>query len=155
MRDVLARVDTVRASRPPTALLSQLAAYADAVLRAAVAAAQDERDEMQVYLAHARSVAESLRLAGVDLPWPLPIDLVDAELWLEVDRFVEAGDAFARVPDGPFTARAALGLGAARERLQDSHGACAAYRRAAAGSLAGAMAERARLAIDRLACPPG
>lgn len=155
MRDVLARVDTVRASRPPTALLSQLAAYADAILRAAVAAAQDERDEMQVYLAHARSVAESLRLAGVDLPWPLPIDLVDAELWLEVDRFVEAGDAFARVPDGPFTARAALGLGAARERLQDSHGACAAYRRAAAGSLAGAMAERARLAIDRLACPPG
>ena len=51
--------------------------------------------------------------------------------------------------------RAALGLGAARERLQDSHGACAAYRRAAAGSLAVAMAERARLAIDRLACPPG
>jgi pimeloyl-ACP methyl ester carboxylesterase len=155
MREVLTRLQTVRGSRPPTALTSQLAAYADAVLRAAVAAAQDERDEMQVYLAHARSVAESLRLARVERPWPLPIDLVDGELWLEVDRFAEAAAAFERLVEGRFAARASLGLGAARERLDDLSGACAAYRRAAAGGLAAAPAERARAAWARLKCPPG
>lgn len=155
MRDVLARIDVVRTSRPSTAIVSQLAAYAGAVLRAAVAAAQDERDEMQVYLAHARSVAESLRLARVDAAWPLPIDLVDGELWLEVDRFVEAAAAFERLPEGPYAARAALGLGAARERLDDRAGACAAYRRAADGGLVTTAAERARLALERLKCGQG
>jgi hypothetical protein len=155
MGDVIGRLQTVRASRPPTALMSQLAAYADAVLRAAVAAAQDERDEMQLYLAHARSVAESLRLARVERSWPLPIDLVDGELWLEVDRFTEAAAAFERLIDGPFAARASLGLGAARERLDNRSGACAAYQRAAAGTLTAAAAERARLATTRLACSPG
>lgn len=155
MREVLARIGAVRQSRPPTALVSQLAGYADAVLRAAVAAAQDERDEMQVYLAHARSVADSLRLARAEPPWPLAIDLVDGELWLEVDRFTEAAAAFGRLSDGPLAARAALGLGAARERLDDSPGACAAYRRAAAGALAAPAAERARVALGRLKCGPG
>jgi pimeloyl-ACP methyl ester carboxylesterase len=154
MRDVLARLDIVRGSRPPTALIGQLAAYADAVLRAAVAAAQDERDEMQLYLAHARSVAESLRLARLRA-WPLPIDLVDAELWLEVDRFVEARGAFVRVGPGPFAARAALGLGAALERLGDSAGACSAYSRAASGGLAPAASERAKSGLSRLDCPAG
>jgi pimeloyl-ACP methyl ester carboxylesterase len=155
MGDVIARLQTVRASRAPTALIAQLAAYADAVLRAAVAAAQDERDEMQVYLAHARSLAESLRLARVERPWPLPIDLVDGELWLEVDRFAEAAAAFERLGNGPLAARASLGLGAARERLDNPSGACAAYQRAAAGGLAPAAAERARLGLTRAKCPPG
>jgi pimeloyl-ACP methyl ester carboxylesterase len=155
MRGVLARLDAVRGSRPPTALVAQVAAYADAVLRAAVAAAQDERDEMQVYLAHARSIAESLRLARIARVWPLPIDVVDAELWLEVDRFVEARDAFLRVGEGPFAPRAALGLGAALERLADLTGACAAYRRAAAGGLVPVASERAQSGLSRLNCPSG
>lgn len=155
MSEVIARLQSVRASRPPTAVIAQLAAYADAVLRAAVAAAQDERDEMQVYLAHARSVAESLRLARVERPWPLPIDLVDGELWLEVDRFSEAAAAFERLLDGPFAARASVGLGAARERLDNPAGACTAYRRAATGDLAPAATERARMAVIRLKCPAG
>jgi pimeloyl-ACP methyl ester carboxylesterase len=154
MRDTLARIDTVRAARPPTALLSQLAAYADAVLRAAVAAAQDERDEMQVYLAHARTLADSLGLARVARPWPLPIDVAAGELWLEVDRFSDARDAFARVTDEGLAARVALGSGQVLERVSDQAGACTAYRRAALGGLAPAATERARLAVIRLKCPP-
>jgi pimeloyl-ACP methyl ester carboxylesterase len=155
MREVLALLNSVRASRPPTALLAQAAAYADAVLRASVAAAQDEREEMQLYLTHARSLAESLRLARVDRPWPLPIDLVDGELWLEVDRFAEARDAFLRAGDGPLAARAALGLGAALERLADVKGACSAFRRAAVGGLVTSAAERAEAGLTRLGCPAG
>jgi pimeloyl-ACP methyl ester carboxylesterase len=155
MGDVITRLNNVRASRPPTALVAQLAAYADAVLRAGVAAAQDERDEMQLYLTHARTVAESLRMARIDHPWPLPIDLVDGELWLEVDRFVEARDAFVRAADGPLSARAALGLGAALERLADVHGACSAFRRAADGGLGAEAGECARTGLSRLNCPAG
>lgn len=152
MREVLERLAFVRGSRPPTSMLSQKAAYADAVLRAAVAAAQDERDEMQVYLTHARTVADSLRLAREGGPWPLPIDLAEGELWLEVDRFVEARDALGRVSEEPLVGRASLGLGQSLERLGESGGACVAYRRAAEASLGSAAAERARLAIARLKC---
>lgn len=154
MRDTLARIEAVRAVRAPTALLAQGAAYADAVLRASVAAAQDERDEMQVYLAHARTLAGSLALAKVARPWPLPIDLIEGELWLEVDRFLEARDALARVTDESLTERVALGAGQAAEQLGDRTAACDAYRRAGRGALTPAATERARLAVIRLTCPP-
>ena len=117
-----------------------------------VAAAQDERDEMQLYLAHARPLAESLRLAHRDA-WPLTIELVEAELWLEVDRFAEARDAFARVTDPGLAARVALGRGQVMERLDDAAEACAAYRHAAAGALTPPATERAWLALTRLKCP--
>jgi hypothetical protein len=119
-----------------------------------VAAAQDERDEMQVYLTHARTLAGSLRLAQYGRPWPLPVELVEAELWLEVDRFAEARDAFGRVSEVSLAARAALGTGAVMERLDDTEAACLAFRRAAEGPLAAASVERARLALARLHCSP-
>ena len=122
-------------------------------LYGAVAAAQDERDEMQLYLAHAASLAGSLRLARYGRPWPLPIELVEAELWLEVDRFAEARDAFARVGEASLAERVALGTGSVMERLDDGPAACTAYRRAAAGGLAPAAVERARLGLARLDCP--
>jgi len=149
---ILTRVAEFRAMRVATSLVSQQATYAEAVSRAAVAAAQDERDEMQLYLAHARPLAESLRLAHRD-PWPLPIELVEAELWLEVDRFAEARDAFARVTDPGLAARVGLGRGQVMERLDDAAEACAAYRHAAAGGLAPPATERAWLALTRLKCP--
>jgi hypothetical protein len=152
MHDTLARIAAVRAVRPATTLLAQMAAYADAVLRAAVAAAQDERDEMQVYLAHARTLADSLALAGITRPWPLPVDAVAGELWLEVDRFADARDAFARVADAGLAARVALGAGRALEQLKDGTAACVAYRRAAAGPLAPDGIDRARQAVVRLRC---
>jgi hypothetical protein len=123
------------------------------VLRAAIAAAQDERDEMQLYLTHARTLAESLRLARDARPWPLPIELVEGELWLEVDRFAEAREAFARVGDPSLASRVALGAGHVLERLSDVPAACEAYRRAEAGALVPTATERARLAVARLKCP--
>jgi pimeloyl-ACP methyl ester carboxylesterase len=153
IRDILERIAALRAGRPSTALLAQLAAYAEAVLRAAVAAAQDERDEMQLFLTHAGTLAESLRLADYSRPWPLPLPLVEAELWLEVDRFNEARDAFARVSDAGLAARVGLGTGQVMERLADVPAACAAYGRAAAGALAPGPADRVRLALSRLNCP--
>jgi hypothetical protein len=149
----LSRLDAVRATRAPTTLVAQQAAYADAVLRAAVDAAQDERDEMQVYLTHARTLASSLSLGGVEWPWPLPVDVVAGELWLEVDRFAEARDSFASVSSGLLADRAMAGLGHALERLGDTTGACAAYRRAAASALVDARRAQASEAASRLACP--
>ena len=70
IHDILARIAAVPALLPKVALLSQSAMYTEAVLRAAVAAAQDERDEMQLYLTHARTLVESLRLGGSDQAWP-------------------------------------------------------------------------------------
>jgi hypothetical protein len=80
---------------------------------------------------------------------------VEGELWLEVDRFSEARDAFLRADDGPLTARAALGLGASLERLADVTGACSAFRRAADGGLAAPAVERAAAGLTRLNCPAG
>lgn len=151
-KDTLARLESVRTARPRSALLSQLAAYADAVIRAAVAAAQDERDEMQVYLAHARTLADSLALARTGSPWPLPLPIAEGELWLEVDRFAEARAALSAVDGGPFAGRAALGLARALERLGDASRACAAYRKASTAPLAPASTDRARAGMAQLAC---
>jgi hypothetical protein len=149
---ILARISAVPATLSRAALLSRSAMYAEAVLRAGVAAAQDERDEMQLYLAHARTLADSLRFGSPARPWPLPIDLVAAELWLEVDRFAEARAAFERVTDPELAGRVALGTAQVLERLDDVIAACGAYRRAAASPLVPIATERAKLAVIRLKC---
>jgi hypothetical protein len=133
-------------------VIAQQAAFADAMLRAAVAAAQDERDEMQVYLAHARPIAESLTLAGVERTWPLPQRLAEGELWAEVDRFAEARTALTAVSGGPYAGRAALALGRMLERTGEPAAACRAYRQAEAATLSDAAAARAREALARLSC---
>jgi pimeloyl-ACP methyl ester carboxylesterase len=150
--EILKRLAAARSARPTGSVLAQLAAYADAALRAAVAAAQDERDEMQLYLTYARTLAGALRLAQYGRPWPLPVELVEAELWLEVDRFAEAREAFARVGDAALADRVALGTGRVMERLEDTGAACTAYRRATDGALAPAAVERAKAALARLNC---
>jgi hypothetical protein len=153
MRDTLARLEAVRSARPSTSLVAQQAAYADAVLRAAAAAAQDERDEMQAYLTHAEPLAESLALGRAGAPWPLPLALVAGELWLEVDRFAESRNAFNRVDDGALEGRTSLGLGRALERLGDRGAACTAYGRAATATLSRQARDLIALATARLACP--
>ena len=50
------------------------AAYAAAVLRAAAAASQDERDEMLVWIEEAQALSARLALAGAPPRWPLPIE---------------------------------------------------------------------------------
>lgn len=108
------------------------ARYADVAIRAAVSAAQDERDEMEVFLAHARDLSDTMALAGAPAQWPLPIDELAGELWLEVDRYTEARDAYLRATRVRPTANAWVGLARASDRLGDLVAACAAYTQAGA-----------------------
>lgn len=106
------------------------ARYADVAIRAAVSAAQEERDEMEVFLAHARDLSDTMALTGGAAQWPLPIDELAGELWLEVDRYTEARDAYLRATRLKATANAWIGLARASDRLGDLVAACAAYTRA-------------------------
>lgn len=105
------------------------AAYAAAVLHAAAAAAQDERDEMQLWLEEARALSTRLTLLGTSPAWPLPIDLAEGELWHGVDDYELAEEAFARALAGGDSAVAWRGLARARDRRGNRAGACEAYRR--------------------------
>lgn len=111
-------------------LADPAARYADAAIRAGLAAAQEERDELAVYLAHAGDLARQMELTGGVARWPLPIDELEGELWFEVDRFAEARDAFRRATVVFSGSRAWLGLARASDRLGDTAAACAAYRSA-------------------------
>ena len=110
-------------------MANRSARYAEAAIRAAVSAAQDERDEMQLFLEHLRDLSRQLELAGSAPQWPLPIDELEGELWLEVDRYTESRDAYARAAKTNPTPNALIGLGRASDRLGDVIGACAAYTR--------------------------
>lgn len=103
------------------------ARYAETAIRAAVSAAQEERDEMALLLEHARSLSDLLALAGTPAEWPLPIDELEGELWLEVDRFPEARDAYQRATKLKPTPNAWIGLARASDKLGDTVNACRAY----------------------------
>lgn len=103
------------------------ARYADAAIRAANSAAQEEREEMSVVLVHARDLSATMALVGAPAQWPLPIDELEGELRLEVNQYAEARDAFQRATKIKPTANAWIGLARASDRLGDVVGACAAY----------------------------
>jgi hypothetical protein len=103
------------------------ARYAETAIRAAVSAAQEEREEMALLLEHARSLSDLLELAGTPAVWPLPIDELEGELWLEVDRFPEARDAYERATKLKPTPNAWIGLARAADKLGDVVTACRAY----------------------------
>jgi hypothetical protein len=114
------------------ALPNTSARYAEVAIRAAVSAAQEERDEMGLFLEHARDLSRQMALAGAPAEWPLPIDELEGELWLEVDRFPEAKAAYERATRLTGSPNAWIGLARADDRLGDTIGACAAYTRARA-----------------------
>jgi len=126
----LTDVRTALASLGPPGPTASHGAYATAVLRAAAAAAQDERDEMRVWLEHARDLATRMALTGDRARWPLPIDLVDGELWLRVDDFELAEASYTRALAVRDSAAGWRGLARARARRGNRDGACAAYRKA-------------------------
>ena len=108
------------------------ARYAETAIRAAVSAAQEERDELGLLLAHARSLSEQMGIGASTPPeWPLPIDELEGELWFEVDRFSDARDAFERATRSKPTPNAWIGLARASDRLGDTITACRAYTSAA------------------------
>ena len=124
------RAQAARGTTPRDASRELELRYADAALRAAIDAAQDERDEMALYLSHARDLARQLELLGAAGRWPLPIDEMAGELWFEVDRYEESRDAFSRAAEATNSPRAWIGLARAEAKLGNSANACAAYRRA-------------------------
>ena len=102
--------------------------YAQISIRAAIAAAQDERAELELLLAHARDLAERLSARGRRAMWPRPFNLLAGELWFEVDRFEEARGAFERAMKAELTAVALVGLARALSRLGRQDEACDMYR---------------------------
>ena len=114
------------------ALPNTSARYAEVAIRAAVSAAQEERDEMALFLDHARDLSKQMALAGAPAQWPVPIDELEGELWFEVDRFPEARAAYERATRMTGSLNAWIGLARAADRLGDTIGACAAYTRARA-----------------------
>jgi tetratricopeptide (TPR) repeat protein len=123
IRQILAVLDLL--ARGPLAMDAE---YAGIAVRAAIAAAQDERGEMELLLTHARDLAERLAARGRRGLWPRPFNLLAGELWLEVDRYDEARDAYERaVRDDP-SPLALVGLGRTLTRLQRHDEACKAFR---------------------------
>lgn len=108
------------------------ARYAETAIRAAVSAAQEEREELGLLLTHARSLSTQMGIGGTPPEWPLPVDELEGELWFEVDRFPEARDAFERATKVRPTPNAWIGLARASDRLGDTVTACRAYTTAAA-----------------------
>jgi tetratricopeptide (TPR) repeat protein len=111
------------------------ARYAEIAIRAAVAAAQEEREEMALLLLHARGLSEQIAIGAEPAQYPLPIDELDGELWFEVDRFAEARDAYAKAIKLKPTPNAWIGLARASDRLGDVAGACRAYKSASTQKL--------------------
>lgn len=124
------RAQAARGTTPRDAARELELRYADAALRAAIDAAQDERDEMSLYLGHARDLSRQLELMGASGRWPLPIDEMAGELWFEVDRYAESRDAYSHAAEATNSPRAWIGLARAEEKLGHTPNACAAYRRA-------------------------
>jgi hypothetical protein len=125
------------------------AQYAQTVINAAIAAAQDERGDLQLLLTHARDLSERLATRGRAAMWPRSFNLLAGELWFEVDRFADARAAFERAMRVEPTALAAAGLARAAARLGDHAAACAAYR--LIHDAAASLADEARAFLAR--CP--
>jgi hypothetical protein len=106
------------------------ARYAELAIRAAISAAQEERDEMSLLLEHARGLSDQMAIGASPAQWPLPIDELEGELWLEVDRFTESRDAYARATKLKPSPNAWIGLARASDKLGDTAGACRAYKSA-------------------------
>ncbi len=104
--------------------------YAEITIRAAMAAAQDERPEMQLLLDHAGDLVQRLEQRSTRPVWPRTYNLVVGELWFEVDRFEEARAAYARAVQADASAAALVGLARAEARLGVMEQACVTYKRA-------------------------
>lgn len=103
--------------------------YAVTCIRAAIAAAQDERPEMELLLAHARDLAERLAARDRRALWPRPFNIAAGELWFEVDRFADALAAYERAVRADASPLALVGLTRSLLRLDRVTEACAAARK--------------------------
>jgi hypothetical protein len=125
------------------------AEYAQTAIRAAIAAAQDERPELELLLTHARDLTERLAARGRRALWPRPFNLLAGELWFEVDRYEDARLAYQRAITDRATPLALSGLARALARLDRHADACQTYRRISEDS--GPLRDEARAYLAR--CP--
>ena len=150
--EAIARLDMLATGAGP----AQIAA---AVLRAAAAAAQSERDEMAVLIEHAIGL-EALQLAANQPGAPvLTAHEAAGDLWLQVHRYEEARRAYERAAARlGATPRVTLGLARAAVRLKDQRTACAEYRALSewwgAGEPAPAEVDEARGYLRQVRCRP-
>ncbi len=140
----LAPVRTAIAAVGERAALGEVAEIVGFVLRASVAAAQSERDEMSVLLAQALQVERVRGARGLSGAPLLTAHEMAGDLWLQVHRFDEAAAAY-RVARGYAgdSPRVTMGLARALARLNQVAPACEEYRRLAnqAGALRATMQE--------------
>ncbi len=101
---------------------------ARAAVLAAIAAAQEERDELALLLTHALEV-EAATVDDSDIPMlPLPLQEVAGDLWLQVHRYQEAQVAYrASLDRYPNRARSWIGLARASAKAGDARPAREAY----------------------------
>ena len=129
---VMARIEALeRLKRGPMPIEVD---YAQVAIRAAIAAAQDERPELELLLTHARDLSERLAQRGGRMIWPRPFNLLAGELWLEVDRYEEARQAFVRAAAVEATPRALAGWSEALLRLERRDDACQIVSRVTSGT---------------------
>jgi hypothetical protein len=128
------------------------------VLRAAMAAAQSERDTLALLIEHAVNLERQRRAAGLRGAPLITPDEAAGDLWLQVHRFEDARRAYARAAEnGLNTPRVRLGLARVAIRLSDPAAACTEYANLVAGwSAATAPPEivEARTFIQQPACRP-
>jgi hypothetical protein len=122
--DAAARLDALADHAPDNRSIGILRAIA----RAAIAAVQEEREEMGLLLDEALRL-DRLPAALDDLPMALaPAPEMAGDLWLFVDRTVDARRAYAESRlRYPGRARTLLGAARAAQRSQDDEAARAAY----------------------------
>jgi len=140
----LAPVRAAIAAVGERAALGDVAEIVGFVLRAAVAAAQSERDEMSVLLAQALQVERGRGARGLGGAPLIAAHEMAGDLWLQVHRFDEAAAAY-RVARGyaADSPRVTAGLARALARQNQVAQACEEYRRltAQAGALPPSMLE--------------
>lgn len=101
---------------------------ASLALRAVVAASQQERAEMAIYLAEAARVEELLHAAGLPGAPVVTAHELAGDLWLQVHQYADARAAYLRAAAVVgSTPRVRLGLARSADRLKDAASACAEY----------------------------
>jgi hypothetical protein len=153
VRRAVSRLDAAAAGSVP----ARIAGY---VLRAAMAGAQSERDEMAIYLEHATAMERLQLLAGEPGAPLVSAHEAAGDLWLQVHRYGEAADAYALAArDVGTTPGVRLGLARSAVRLRDVETACREYAALVAGLDPGAPEPpeivEARVFLDREPCEPG
>lgn len=98
------------------------------VLRAAIAAAQSERDELGLLIDHAVDLEAQRRTAKLTGAPVVSAHEVAGDLWLQVHRYEDARRAYQRAAQQiGMTMRVRLGLARTANRLGDSRIACEQY----------------------------